>query len=82
MLKRDFLGFYYINYNDQFDFESGYYNGENGELTLDNFNSIEIIKNQKSPFEFVDKISIKEMSFIFETRYVYYKIYNEKKKIL
>ena len=22
--KRDFLGFYYINYNDQFDFESGY----------------------------------------------------------
>ena len=75
--KRDFLGFYYINYNDQYDFESGYYNGESGELTLDNFKTIKIKNNKKSPFEFIDKITIKEMNFIFETRYAYYKIYNE-----
>ena len=77
MIRSDNPGFYYINYNDQFDFESGY---SNEELTVDNINYIEIKKNEKSVFNFIDKISIKEIKFIYDTRFVYYKIFNEDKK--
>ena len=81
MFKSNNLGFYYITYNDQFDFDSGYYNGDIGELTVNNFNSITINKNEnKSPFKFVDKITIKEMKFIYDSRFAYYKIYNEDKE--
>ena len=45
MIKSDNTGFYYINYNDQFDFESGY---SNQELTTENFNNIEIKKNEET----------------------------------
>ena len=74
MIRSENHGFYYINYNDQFDFESGYYNEE---LTVDNIYNIEVKKNEKSVFTFTDKISIKEMKFIYDTRFVYYKIFNE-----
>ena len=77
MIKTDYTGFYYINYNDQFDFESGF---SNQILNVDNFNNIEIKKNEETVFKFIDKISIKEMKFIYDTRFVYYKIYNEDKK--
>ena len=72
--------FYWINYNNYSDFESGYYN-ESQKITKDNLNIINIIKNEnKSPFLFLDKISIKQLKFITYTKYAYYEIYNEDKK--
>lgn len=71
--------FYWINYNNASDFESGYYN-KNILITSDNFFRIETIKNVKSPLEFYDKVTIKEMKFIPYTKYVYYEIENDDKK--
>ena len=73
--------FYWITYekNNAFNFDSGYYNG-NEEITKDNIDKINIIKNiDKSPFEFYDKISIEQINFIPYTKYAYYKIHNEDK---
>ena len=73
--------FYWINYNNYSDFESGYYN-ESQNITKDNLNTINIIKNvNKSPFLFLDKILIKKLKFIPYTKYAHYELYNEDKNI-
>ncbi len=71
-------GFYFINYNNDNDFESGFYNSD---LTIDNIGNIKInIIKDNTPFKFLDDISINETNFIYDTRYVYYKIYNNNKQ--
>ena len=32
-----------------------------------------------SPFNFIDQVEIKEMKFLYYTKYVYYSIYNKKR---
>ena len=69
--------FYFINYNDKYDFESGY--------LIQNITSIDdspkfTIYTYKTPFEFLDDIDIYETKYIYETRFVYYKLYNNNKK--
>ena len=80
-LKSKYLAFfgkdnsacYFINYNDANDFESGY---SNKNLEFNNFNENDITLNKDSPFKFVDKITINEIQFIYDTQYVYYNITN------
>ena len=72
--------FYWMTYNDAFDFDSGYYIG-NEELTSENLYKIDISNNtNNSPFEYIDNIKIKELKMIPNTKYAYYKIFNENKK--
>lgn len=71
--------FYFINYNTKSDFESGYL-FQNITSVNDSINFI--IYSNKTPFEFLDDINITETKFIYETKFVYYKAYNNNKKIL
>ena len=73
--------FYWINYNST-HYDSGYYN-ETNKITTENFNEIKIINNtDKSPLEFNEKkINIDEIKFIPYTKYVYYTIYVEDKRV-
>ena len=83
-LKSKYLAFfrndestcYFINYNDANDFQSGY---SNKQLDMNNFDESDITINNDSPFKFVDKITINEIQFIYDTQYVYYNITNMNK---
>jgi len=71
--------FYWINYNNISDFTSGLY--FDGAINANNIESIETNINDNSPLEFLDDVTIKKMNFIPYTKYVYYEIYNNIKKI-
>ena len=71
--------FYWINYNNNSDFTSGFY--FNGVINANNIESIELNINEDSPIEFLDNVTIRQMNFIPYTKYVYYEIYNNIKKI-
>lgn len=71
----DYYNFVFINYENDTDFESGYFM-EPKTITNDNISSINIVKNEVSPFEFLGNITIKSTTFIYGTKYVYYKIYD------
>ena len=68
--------FYFITYNDVSDFVSGYSTVANEWPNLYTTSNIKVNINEKSPFEFSDKVEIKEMKFLLYTNYVYYAIYN------
>jgi len=70
---------YWINYNNNSDFTSGFsfYN----MISVNDIGRIEININDNSPIEFFDDVTIKQMNFIPYTKYVYYEIYNNIKKI-
>jgi len=68
--------FYYMTYNNISDFISGYSESK----VNDNYeiqNDFKFINNEKSPFEFMDEVEIKEMNFFPYNKYVYYSIYNK-----
>jgi len=71
--------FYWINYNNISDFTSGFY--FNGVININNIENIEKNINNNSPIEFFDDVTIKQMNFIPYSKYVYYEIYNNIKKI-
>ena len=71
--------FYWINYNNNSAFTSGF--SSNYEINANNIESIDINYNENSPIEFLDDVTIKQMNFIPYTKYVYYEIYNNIKKI-
>ena len=71
--------FYYITYNNANDFSSGFSNKTVEGMDFYSSN-VEVINNDKSPFEFIDEVEIKEMKFLLFTKYVYYSIYNKKTK--
>jgi len=71
--------FYWINYNNISDFTSGFY--FDGVISANNIENIETFINDNSPLEFLDDVTIKQMNFIPYTKYVYYEIYNNIKKI-
>ena len=70
--------FYFITYNDNSDFVSGFSTKANEGSNLYTTSGIEYTLNENSPFEFSDEVEIKEMKFLLYTHYVYYSIYNKK----
>ena len=71
--------FYYFTYNNASDFSSGF---SNKTVNSSNYytNDVEVNNNLNTPFEFIDAVEIKEMKFLWYTKYVYYSIYNVKEK--
>ena len=74
--------FYWMTYDSNASsFTSGYYN-QDSRITTNNLDTINLITNiNKSPFEFYDAITIKSIKFIPYTKFAYYEIYNEDKKV-
>ena len=71
--------FYWINYNNNSDFTSGF--SFNSVINANDIGNIQININENSPIEFLDDVTIKQMNFIPYTKFVYYEIYNNIKKV-
>ena len=70
--------FYFMTYNSISVFTSGYYNGSE-EITMENIGKIKVSLNNRTPLEFIDNnISIKYLNFIRNTKYIFYKLQNNK----
>ena len=70
--------FYFMTYNSISVFTSGYYNGSE-EITMENIGKIKVSLNNRTPLEFIDNnISIKYLNFIRNTKYIFYKLRNNK----
>lgn len=70
--------FYFMTYNSISVFTSGYYNGSE-EITMENIGKIKVSLNNGTPLEFIDNnISIKYLNFIRNTKYIFYKLQNNK----
>ena len=69
--------FYYFTYNNASDFCSGFSN-KTVSGTDYYTNDVDVINNYISPFNFIDQAEIKEMKFLYYSKYVYYSIYNNK----
>ena len=67
--------FYYIIYSSTSNFVSGYYTDSYDYLNIQQKES-NFVKNEKSPFEFVDNVEINEIRFINNYKYAYYNISN------
>lgn len=78
--QKDSYNFYFIDYNS-YEYVTGYYN-KNEEINNENIVNIDIQTSYKSPFQFYDSIEIQEIKFIYENKYVYYKIKNNNKNII
>ena len=72
--------FYFINYNNIYDFETGY-SEEYTQINETNYQNVKATVNKASPFEFVDDVVIEEVKFITYTKYAYYKLLNKNKNI-
>ena len=75
IFKNDSEEFYFITYNNISDISSGYSTGTTNDYT--NLGNINYLINDKSPFEFIDEVEIKEMNFLLFNKYIYYSIYNK-----
>jgi len=63
--------YYFINYNNETDFQSGYCKYG---LDISNIQTIEKPINEASPFIFFENVTINEIRFIYFTKYIYYNI--------
>ena len=70
----DLIFYYYINYNDENDFETGFNENNINQLVSNTGYDIGSKKNATSPFIFYENITINEIKFISYTRFVYYNI--------
>ena len=77
----DNSNFYWINYNDNKNFSTGFSDNIKDIFQYNNIDNFRINNNEGSPLDFLDKITIKKMNFIPYTKYVYYEIYNENEKV-
>ena len=75
--------FYFIKFNNVSDFESGYSTSYVDFSSKDSYiraiNNMPFNTNLTSPFTFSDNVEIKDINFIYGTKYAYYKIYNSDK---
>lgn len=78
--NKDNANFYFINYNNITDFQTGYSDSFD-KIDINNLEKIYATINEKNPLEFVDELIIEEMKFISYTKYVYYKLIDKNKKI-
>ena len=76
--RTDTNSFYYITYNDIYNFKSGYVlTSETNIDTNDLGWAKNIVNNNKTPFEFIDEFEVEEMNFMLYNKFVYYKIVNK-----
>ena len=69
--------FYFITYDDIYNFVSGYVITDSNDKTVNNFNWANglMINNISTPFEFIEKeFEIEQMNIMLYNRFVYYKI--------
>ena len=71
--------FYYMSSNGIDEFRSGY-SKEPLDIKNGDINNVEIIKNEDSPFYFLNKVTIKKMKMIRNTKLIYYEIIYNKTK--
>ena len=75
----DTNSFYYITYDDIYNFMSGYLTTSNDEVNINDLSWAKgFTNNTNSPFEFVDEVEIEKMDFVINNKLVYYKIRNKK----
>ena len=73
--------YYFISYDDIYNFISGYYNTSNKEIKETGFSDWYPINNTVSPFEFIEEqLEIEQMNFILNNKFVYYKIKDSNNK--
>ena len=73
--------YYFISYDDIYNFTSGYYNTSNKEIKETGFSDWYPINNTVSPFEFIEEqLEIEQMNFILNNKFVYYKIKDSNNK--
>ena len=73
--KNNSTKFYFITYNDINHFISGYTNSsfdENFDIT-----NVDFILNSNSPFEFEEELVFENINFIFNNKFIYYKLKNK-----
>ena len=71
--------YYYLSYDDIDNFISGYFITEKKDIFYNGFNDYYPIKNNITPFEFLEaKVEIEEMNFVLYNNFVYYKIRSQK----
>ena len=75
VLKNDYDHFYYLSYTDTSDFACGYWDSSDN-LNYRNVEGISVTTNEESPLEFVDKVEIEYIKFMYNYKYAYYKIKN------
>ena len=76
--SNDTNSFYYITYDNIYDFSSGYVITNEIKIDIDNLDwSKEAVNYNKSPFEFIDEVELEEINFMLYNRFVYYKIRNK-----
>jgi len=61
------------------EFRSGY-SKEPLDIKYGDINNVEIIKNEDSSFYFLNKVTIKKMKMIRNTKFIYYEIYYNETK--
>ena len=77
--------FYFITYDDIYNFTSGYVISDSNDKTINNFYWAKniIVNNLSTPFEFIDKeMEIEEMNIMLYNRFVYYKIKDKNNGII
>ena len=74
----DTNSFYYITYNDIYNFLSGYKLTNRADVYIEKIDWPNgFINNTKPPFEFVDEVEIEDMNFMLYNRFIQYKIKNK-----
>ena len=72
--ETNWIFYYFINYNDENDFETGFNKNNINQLVSNTGYDIGSKKNATSPFIFYENITVNEIKFISYTRFVYYNI--------
>ena len=76
--SNDTNSFYYITYDNIYDFSSGYVTTYEINIDIDKLDWANVaVNNNKPPFEFIDEVEIEEINFMLYNRFVYYKIRNK-----
>ena len=71
--------YYFISYDDIYNFISGYYNTTSTKIEINGFSDWYPKNNTISPFEFLEEeVDIEKMNFILYNQFVYYKIRSKK----
>ena len=73
--------FYFMSYtSDSINMKTGYYVGtriiDSNNINYYDLNKKNIIENEENPLDFFENTLIKKLTFIKNTKYIYYEIYS------